>query len=421
MFIRCGSIPPREASSLLLNPKSALPGGHRLAAPQVITYIFIMPKVILVANTDWYLYNFRLSLARYLRDTGLEVVLVSPPGKFANQLKTSGFRWLAWEVGRQTLAPWKEATALLRLAGIYRRERPDVVHHFTVKPVLYGTLSARLLGIPGTINSITGLGYIFLGQETKARYLRELVKQLYRLAFHHPNCAAIFENDTDRQYFISEGLISPDHTWLIEGVGIDSERFIPTPEPVGVPLVVLPARMLWDKGVGTLVEAAPLLHTRLPVRIALVGEPDPGNPATIDETILKSWEQEGTIEWWGWQQDMQAVYTQCHIVALPSLGEGVPTVLLEAASCGKPIVTTDAPGCRDVVTDGLNGLLVPPNDPPALAEALYRLLSDAELRDRMGKAGRHLVLDKFTNARVNPATFEVYRTILSYEISNYSV
>jgi glycosyltransferase involved in cell wall biosynthesis len=378
-----------------------------------------MPKAILVANTDWYLYNFRLSLARYLRDAGLEVVLVSPPGRFTPQLKSSGFHWQAWDVGRQTLAPWKEAGAFLRLAGIYRRERPDLVHHFTVKPVLYGTLSARLLGISGIVNSITGLGYIFLGQETKARLLRELVKRLYRLAFHHPNCAAIFENDTDRQYFIREKLISPDRTWLIEGVGVDSERFIPTPEPGGVPLVVLPARMLWDKGVGTLVEAARLLHARLPVRrsvrIALVGEPDPGNPATIDETILKSWEQEGIIEWWGWQQDMQAVYTQCHIVTLPSLGEGVPTVLLEAASSGKPIVTTDTPGCRDVVKDGLNGLLVPPNDPAALAEALYRLLSDAALRDRMGKAGRQLVLEKFTNSRVNPATFEVYRAILSHK------
>lgn len=374
-----------------------------------------MVKAILVANTDWYLYNFRLSLACYLRDQGLEVTLVSPPGRFASQLQASGFPWIAWEVGRQSLAPWRELDALLRLGRIYQHERPDIVHHFTVKPVLYGSLAARFLHIHGVVNSITGRGYIFLGQELKARLLRGVVKWLYRWAFRHPNCAVIFENTTDQQYFIQEKLVPETRTWLIEGVGVDAEHFHPTPQPPGVPVVVLPARMLWDKGVGTLAEAARLLHPRLQVRLALVGEPDPGNPATIDTTTLERWDKEGVVEWWGWQGDMAAVYAQSAVVTLPSeYGEGVPTVLLEACASGRPVVATDAPGCRDVIQDGVNGLLVPPADPRALAEALYKLLSDSPLRGRMGAAGRQLILDKFTSTRVNPAQYQVYQKILRH-------
>jgi glycosyltransferase involved in cell wall biosynthesis len=373
-----------------------------------------MPKVILAANTDWYLYNFRLSLARFLREQGLEVVLVSPPGRYADNLRSSGFRWLPWELGRQTLAPWTEARALLQIEKIYRQEKPHLVHHFTIKPVLYGTLAARRLHIPAVVNSITGLGYVFLSQELKARLLRQVVTAAYRMAFRHPNNAAIFENEADRQVFLRLALLKPERSFVIEGVGVDAERFTPSAEPDGTPLVVLPARMLWDKGVGTLVEAARLLRSRLEARFALVGEPDPGNPANIEESYLHAWTKEGVVEWWGWQADMPGVFAKSSLVTLPSLGEGVPTVLLEAAASGRAIVATDVPGCREVVKPGLNGLLVPPQNAPALAEALYRLLSDPDLRGKMGAAGRQMILDKFTTARVNPATYDVYRRLMPF-------
>ena len=320
--------------------------------------------------------------------------------------------WLPWQLGRQTLAPWTEAKAFLALQRIYRQEKPQLVHHFTVKPVLYGTLAARRLHIPAVVNSITGLGYVFLSQEVKARLLRVIVTTAYRKAFKHPNHTAIFENEADRQVFLGLGLLPADHAIVIEGVGVDAERFMPTPEPDGTPLVVLPSRMLWDKGVGSLVEAARLLRPRISVRIALVGEPDPGNPANIDENKLRAWTQEGLVEWWGWQADMPAVFAKSTLVTLPSLGEGVPTVLLEAAASGRAIVATDVPGCREVVKHGINGLLVPPHDAPALAEALYQLLTDPSMRGRMGAAGRQMILDRFTTARVNPATYEVYRSLI---------
>ena len=372
-----------------------------------------MRKVLLVANTDWYLYNFRFSLAHSLRDQGYDVVLVSPPGKYTAVFAEQGFRWVAWELGRQTLGPWKETPSLLRLAQIYRHERPALIHHHTIKPVLYGSLAARLLRMPAVVNSITGRGYVFLGQDPKARWLRQVARPLYRLAFQPASFAAIFENEADRQYFIDERLVSAERTWLISGVGVDPQRFQPAPPPPGKPVVLWSGRMLWDKGVGVLVEAARLLHQRAAVRVVLAGEPDPGNPASIDVQTLQGWVQEGVVEYWGWQADMLAAYRHSHIVAVPTMyGEGVPTVLLEAGACGLPVVTTAMPGCRDVVIDGYNGLLVPPGDPPALADALNKLISDAGLRGRMGAAGRQQILQKYTTLHVNAATLAVYETVL---------
>ena len=376
-----------------------------------------MPKIALVANTDWYLYNFRLSLARFLKEQGFELVLISPPGDFARRIVEAGFRWISWPVGRKSTAPWDEWNAMQRLGEIYRQEKPDLLHHHTIKPVLYGSLAARRLKIPCLVNSITGRGYVFLGQDRKARLILPVVRLFYRLALNHPNSCTIFENDTDRQYFIDQKLALPEHTRLVQGVGVDPQHFAPAPEPAGVPVILLPTRMLWDKGVGELVEAARILRRQAQneenrPRLVLVGEPDPGNPASISAETLQGWQTEGVIEWWGWQSDMRKIYQQVHIVTLPSYGEGVPTVLLEAAACGKPIVATDAPGGRDVVIDGHNGLLVPVRDAQALAQALARLAGDAALRGRMGAAGRQLILEKFTTTQVNTQTLDIYRQLL---------
>jgi glycosyltransferase involved in cell wall biosynthesis len=378
-----------------------------------------MSRLFLSANTDWYLYNYRLSLAEAARRQGYEVVLVSPPGKYVAELEQRGFRWLGWNLERRSVNPLVELLTLLRMAAIYRRHRPDLVHHHTAKSVLYGSLAARLSGVPAVVNSITGRGYIYQADSQKARLLRHIVEPLYRLAFASPHCAAIFENDDDRRYFLSHGLVPEKRTWLIPGVGVDPERFAPHPGPPGTPVILLAGRMLWDKGVGVLVEAARLLRTRTMLRVVLVGEPDPGNPAAVDTAMLTQWHQEGVVEWWGWRSDMPSVYNQCHVVALPTAyGEGVPTTLLEAAASGRPLVASDIPGCREVIQEGVNGFLVSPNDPQALADALERLALDPQLRSRMGAAGRQLVLEKFTHERINSATLEVYRRILDHDFTH---
>lgn len=372
-------------------------------------------KIILVANTDWYLFNFRLSLARRLRAAGVEVALVSPNGKFVSDILEDGFRWIEWNVGRKTMEPLGELSAVRRLAAIYQREKPDLVHHFTIKPVLYGSLAARQANVPALVNSVTGLGYVFLAQGRQGSALRRVVMPLYRLAFGHANLAVIFENASDRQQFIELGLISEEKTSVVQGVGVDVERFRPAPEPEGVPIVLFPARMLMDKGLGTLIDAARLLKRERPVRIVLVGEPDPGNPATVDSDTLRDWQEAGLVEWWGFQRDMETVYTQAAVVTLPSLGEGLPTVLIEAAACGRAIVATDVPGCREVVSDGVNGLLVPPNDPSALAQALGCLLEDETLRARMGAAGRERVLAQFADHLIIRQIVEIYLKLLPAE------
>ena len=235
---------------------------------------------------------------------------------------------------------------------------------------------------------------------------------LYRLALKQPNVRVIFENIGDQNIFLQNRLIRVSQTTIIEGVGVDVERYLPQPEIEGVPLVVMPARLLSDKGVETLIEAARKLRAGTSIRIALVGMPDPGNPTSIDEAKLQGWVSEGLVEYWGFRLDMVEVYHQSHIVCLPSLREGLPTVLIEAAAAGRPIVASDVPGCREVVDHGENGLLVPPGDAAALADALALLADNPALRRKMGAAGRMKAVNQFANEKIIAATLTVYSELL---------
>jgi glycosyltransferase involved in cell wall biosynthesis len=369
-------------------------------------------KICLVANTDWYLYNFRLALAEELRRLGWDVVLISPSGPYVPRFAEGGFQWLMWQVDRRGMNIYHEVNSILRLIRIYNKERPLLVHHYTAKPVIYGSLAARLAKVPAVVNSITGLGYIFLRSGWQGKLLRTTAMPLYRLALKQPNVGVIFENEVDRTTFLHHRLIQGSQATIIEGVGVDVNRYLPQPEVDGIPLVVMPARLLWDKGVGELVEAARKLRKRTSIRIALVGMPDPGNPTSINETRLHEWIAEGLVEYWGFRLDMEEVYHQAHIVCLPSYREGLPTVLIEAAAAGRPIVASDVPGCREVVDQGENGLLVPPGDPSALADALALLADDPALRKKMGAAGRMKAMNQFTNEKVITATLAVYSDLL---------
>jgi len=372
-----------------------------------------MTKILLAANTDWFLYNFRKDLVRFLLDSGFEVVLVSPPGPYASSLMEMGYRWICWDVTRRSAVPWEEIRSLFQLFRIYQRENPDIVHHHTIKLTLYGSLAARWANVPRVVNSISGRGYVFLGEDLQARILRKVINPFFKRIFKGPKTVLIFENDFDYQFFIASGFSSPSQSWIIEGVGSDPDVFFPTPEDAGVPVVVMAGRMLWDKGVGVFVEAARKLNSRVTARFVLVGKPDPGNPGTIKEAVLRKWQDEGVVEWWGWQEEMVSVYRRCHIVALPTkYGEGVPTSLIEGAASGRPLVATDIPGCLPVVHNEVNGYIVPPDDPAALALALETLIMDPALRQKMGKASRQIFLEKFTYAKVNDATLGVYKHVL---------
>jgi glycosyltransferase involved in cell wall biosynthesis len=368
-----------------------------------------MAKILLFANTDWYLYNFRLSLAKELRAHGHEVILLSAPGPFEPLLQQSGFRWVPFPLSRQGINPFYELRTLWRLTGLYHQLAPDIVHHFTIKPVLYGSTAAHILRIPGIINSITGLGHLFIDPEPITRLLRRLASWLYRINLR--GTEVIFENPEDRRIFIDWRFIKPEQGHLILGTGVDVERFRPTARENNPPIVLFSSRMLVTKGVLEYVEAIRILKAKgINARFALAGNADPGNPASIPDEQIEAWKQSDLVEWWGWQSDMPAALAQTDIFCLPSYREGVPNALLEATACGLPIVTTDTPGCRDVVTNGVNGLLVPVKNAQAIADALEILILDPELRRRMGSAGREVAVN-FSNIKINRETLAVYNLL----------
>ena len=370
-------------------------------------------KIILFANTDWYLYNFRLSLARQLVKENWDVVLASPPGQYAERLEREGIRWQPIPFHRRGMRYLQELLTLLRLIGFYSKEKPDLVHHFTIKPVFYGSLAARLNRVPAVVNSITGLGYFFLSDEDHVARLRRMLLPFYRFALAYRRSRIIFENSVDLGVFLRRNLAHKEQVRLVESVGVDLERFRPSPETKGDPIVIMPARMLWDKGVREFVEAARLIKQKeVRVRFALVGAPDPGNPTTISKDQLYQWVQEGIVEWWGHRLDMPEVYQGAHIVALPSYSEGLATVLLEAAASGRPIVASDIPGCREVVKDQVTGYLVEVGDHEGLARSIEILLMDRDLRLQMGKQGRAWVKERFSQQAVNQATIEIYNELM---------
>ena len=315
-------------------------------------------------------------------------------------------------MGRRNKNIIKGIFSILEIIRIYRREKPHIVHHVAIKPVLYGSWAARIAGVPGVVNALAGLGFIFVAQGWKTSVLRRLVVFAYRSAFSAKNAFGIFQNPEDLKLFVNAGVVKSEKAALIRGSGVDISHFIHLPEPAGIPTIVLASRMLWDKGVGELVDAAKQLRKDgVKCRIILVGSPDPENPASIPEETLRRWHAEGIIEWWRHKDDMPEVFAKSNIVVLPSYREGLPKVLLEAASCGRTIVATNVPGCREIVHHNENGLLVPPHDSKALADALKVLIKNPELRAKMGARGRKIVEAEFSEEIVVRKTMEVYEKI----------
>jgi glycosyltransferase involved in cell wall biosynthesis len=310
--------------------------------------------------------------------------------------------------------PWRELAALREIIGIYRRLRPDLAHHVAIKPVLYGSVAARLAGTPLVVNAIAGLGYVTSSNDLRARLLRPAIAAAYRLLVNRNGSRLIVQNPDDVEALTQRHIIDRERVTLIRGSGVDTQQFSPTMAQKGPCLVVVAARLVRDKGVVEFVEAARLLRARgVNARFALVGEPDPSHPAQIAAGELERWRGEGVIEYWGWREDMREVYRQAHLVCLPSYREGLPKALIEAAACGLAIVTCDVPGCREVVRDGDNGLLVPPRTVEPLAQALGRLIGDADLRARMGMRSRERAVAEFSIERVVADTLALYRAALS--------
>lgn len=368
-------------------------------------------RIVLLANTEWYLFNFRLSLISALRDAGHEVLLLSPPGPYADKLEALGFRWQPVPMRRRSLNPLREFYLFYRLLRIFKRERPLLVHAFTLKCAIYGALAARLCGIRARVNAVAGMGYVFTNHSLLARALRPVVRGLLRVALGGAGSRLILQNVADMALFDEARLVDPDKVRLIPGSGVDTSRFFPSDgRREGARFrVLLPARLLWDKGVGEFVAAARTLRDAgRDIDFILAGAPDPGNPASVPLPEVNGWVEEGVVQWLGHVDDMANLMRSVDIVVLPSYREGLPKGLIEAAACAIALVTTDVPGCRDVVTDSVDGLLVPPRNPQALAEAIARLLDEPTLARRLGASAREKALAVFDQELIVASTLAVY-------------
>ncbi len=372
-----------------------------------------MRTILYLVTEDWYFVSHRLPLAEAALKAGYRVVVATRVQSHGERIRAAGCELVPIGMDRGGRNPWSELRSLWELVGIYRSIRPDIAHHVALKPVLYGTIAGSITGVPAIVNALAGLGYVFTGSGGVREGARFLIRPLFRLLFNRPRVLVLLQNPDDRNLLIDAGVLRKERTALIRGSGVDLEQFPVRPVPPGPPVVILPARMLWDKGVGEFVEAARRLRARgVEARFVLVGGRDPANPAAIPAEVLDSWQREGVIEWWGHRDDMPEVFSQSAIVCLPSYREGLPKALLEAAAAGRPVVTTDVPGCREVVQEGVNGYLVLARDPAALADALARLIDHPERCEELGARGRLLVEQEFSVTRVVEETLRLYQRLL---------
>jgi glycosyltransferase involved in cell wall biosynthesis len=363
-------------------------------------------KLLLFITEDYYVVSHRLPLAVAAQASGYDVTIVTRVRNCGDVIRRAGLRLIPFENARSSLNPFSDLWALARLVALYRREQPDIVHHVAMKPVLYGSLAAKTVRRARVVNALAGMGWLF-SEKGGARWLTPIVRRaLKRLA---ASGLTIVQNPDDRAMLVELG-IDPARIRLIAGAGVDLDLFRPSVAPNGPPTVVMPTRLLWDKGVGEFVAAARLLRARrIEARFVLAGEPDPLNPASVSADDVRGWVREGVIEHPGFVADMPGLLARSHIVCLPSYyREGVPKSLIEAAAAARPIVTADAPGCREVVRHGYNGLLVPPRSTTELATALERLIVDPALRDEMGRRGRALAEGQFGQDTIIRQTLAVY-------------
>jgi glycosyltransferase involved in cell wall biosynthesis len=374
-------------------------------------------KILFFITEDWFFCSHFINRAIAAQRSGYEVTVVTHVTNHGDKITSHGFNLIPVKLVRRGINPLQELRLIWTLIRVLKFVQPDLVHNIAFKPIFYGSLAAFIARVPFIINAPVGMGFVFSSKKWRATLFRPFVLFAYHLFLNPANSCVVFENPDDLHMMTSLGAVSADRSMLIRGAGVDLNLFSPQPEPDGVPVVVLAARMLWDKGVGEFVEASRILQKdRMKVRMVLVGDPDEGNPASIKEQTLRDWQAEGSVEWWGHRDNMAEMFAQSHIVVLPSYREGLPKVLLEAASCGRAIITTDVPGCREIVRHNNNGLLVPSHDSKFLADAIKKLIESPDLRASMGRRGRKIVEAEFSEEIVIKQTMALYKEKCANEL-----
>jgi len=376
-------------------------------------------RALFVVTEDWYFASHRLALGRALRERGWRVGVACRRSALAKELEAEGIEVVQVSWRRGSVEPVGELATIARLVRVLRQWQPELVHCVALKPVVYGAIAMRLAGYRGPrVHAVAGMGFSFTSDGMAAHALRRVVEQGLKAALTGPRTQVIVQNPEDWAALAALVPQAEGSIRLIRGSGVDVVALQPLPEPQDEPIrCALVARLLREKGVVEAVEAARrLLAEGVPARIVLVGAPDPENPGSVREADLQGWVREGVVEWWGHVSDIASVWARCHVAILPTYyREGLPKALLEAAACGRPLVASDVPGCREIVRPGETGLLVPPRDPTALAQAIRRLVEDPALRRGLGAGARAVVETGFAVERIVAETLAVYRELVGPE------
>ncbi|GJM05180.1 MAG: glycosyl transferase family 1 [marine bacterium B5-7] len=371
-------------------------------------------KLLIVDSEDWTFWFHRLSLALTVKATGAEVKLLTRCNDYADQIKEKGINIANVDFVRSSKLPFNDLANILKLRRTFKQYKPDIIHNVALKTILISSIAALGIKNVSVVNAFTGLGYVFSSQQFQARLIRFFIKPVFKYFAQRPNYWTIFQNPDDMQLFIAQGLAVSERSILIRGSGVDTNEFIPTPDVNETPVVMLASRMLWDKGIGEFVDAAKRAQLAgLKATFVLVGDVDPDNPMSIPETTLKMWSDEGYIEWQGHNSDMPQKLAMASIVCLPSYREGLPKVLLEAAAVGRPLIATDVPGCREIVKNNENGLLVELKNVDSLYNAIQQLVSNKDLREEMGRNSRNLVESELSTEIINAQTIKFYKSLLN--------
>lgn len=369
--------------------------------------------ILFVVNVPEFFLSHRLPVAMAAQRAGYEVHIASSEGLAVQEIQSYGFVHHVIPFARSGQKPLNELATLACLIKLFRYVKPSLVHLITIKPVLYGGIAARLVGVKSIVCAVSGLGTVFLAHSIGARLRRWLVTVLYRFSFKQKNLSVIFQNPDDCKTLLSLDALKINQARIIRGSGVSLDEYPYNPEPDGVPIVVMAARLLKDKGVVEFVEAAKILKERgVLVEMRLIGSPDLGNPTTINQAELDKWRVEGNVDLLGYKEDINVQYSAANIVCLPSYREGLPKSLVEAAACGRAVVTTDVPGCRDAIIPNETGITVPVKDACAIADAIEALVLDPCLRKKMGKSGRALAEEAFAIEKIVDQHMDIYKELL---------
>ncbi len=369
------------------------------------------PRLLYVVTEDWYFLSHRLPMARAAHAAGFEVHVATNVGDDADAIKREGFTLHPVRFVRGRLSPFRNIGTILALRKVRRDVAPAIVHHVALQATVLGIVAA-FARRGANVYAITGLGHAFIAGTGKARFMQRVIRRLLGYGLNRRRAVGLVQNPDDRDMLAEVG-VKPEHIVIIPGSGVDADRLRPIPEPDGPVTIAYVGRMLDDKGVRNLIAAFRIVRAaNKECRLLLAGSPDPANPGSIPQSELAGWGREGGVTWLGEVADIATIWQRAHIAVLPSRREGLPKSLLEAAACGRPLIATDVPGCREVVIAEKTGLLVPVDDPKALAEAMERLVRSSQQRIRLGVAARRLVDERFGADLIGKATVELYQNLL---------